>query len=128
MPEKLILRDHLALDRTNLANERTFLAYLRTALAFIILGASIVKLFPTISYIIAGSISIIIGISSLGLGIARFYQVKNKINQEYYDQQNLASQKQNAQKSNPRTKNQMAYCPPKTLPLSQTNSKINAGN
>ena len=30
--EELILRDHLALDRTRLANERTLLAYLRTAL------------------------------------------------------------------------------------------------
>ncbi|MDD3887564.1 MAG: DUF202 domain-containing protein [Patescibacteria group bacterium] len=123
MPEKLILRDHLALDRTNLANERTFLAYLRTALAFIILGASIVKLFPTINYIIAGLISIIIGISSLVFGIARFYQVKNKINQKYYDQQSLASQKQNAQKSNPRTKNEMAHYSSKILPMQETNSK-----
>jgi len=32
-PDQLILRDHLALDRTELANERTLLAYIRTSLA-----------------------------------------------------------------------------------------------
>jgi len=40
-PETLILRDHLAADRTVLANERTFLAYLRTAFAFVVGGASL---------------------------------------------------------------------------------------
>ncbi len=34
--EKLILRDHLALERTRLANERTLLTYIRSALYLII--------------------------------------------------------------------------------------------
>jgi len=38
--EELIVRDHLAIDRTELANERTLLAYARTALAMLIAGAS----------------------------------------------------------------------------------------
>lgn len=38
--EKMILRDHLAVDRTDLANERTLLAYVRTSLAFLVTGAS----------------------------------------------------------------------------------------
>ena len=37
--EELILRDHLALDRTRLANERTLLSYLRTALMLMVAGA-----------------------------------------------------------------------------------------
>ncbi len=39
--EDLILRDHLAIDRTALANERTLLAYLRTAMGLAFIGLSI---------------------------------------------------------------------------------------
>ena len=35
---QLILRDHLAADRTVLANERTFLAYIRTTLTLFVAG------------------------------------------------------------------------------------------
>ena len=45
--EDMILRDHLATDRTVLANERTFLAYLRTALSLIVSGASFIKFSDT---------------------------------------------------------------------------------
>ncbi len=38
--EQMILRDHLAVDRTDLANERTLLAYVRTSLAFLVTGVS----------------------------------------------------------------------------------------
>jgi len=34
----LILRDHLAIDRTTMANERTFLAYVRTCVALLLTG------------------------------------------------------------------------------------------
>jgi putative membrane protein len=44
-PEKLILRDVLAVDRTFLANERTLLAYMRTAIMLFISGITIIKLF-----------------------------------------------------------------------------------
>ncbi len=43
----MILRDHLATDRTVLANERTFLAYIRTALSLIVSGASFIKFSET---------------------------------------------------------------------------------
>lgn len=36
----LLLRDHLAIDRTTMANERTFLAYVRTAVALLLTGLS----------------------------------------------------------------------------------------
>ncbi len=39
-PEELVLRDHLAIDRTAMANERTFLAYVRTALALLVIGVT----------------------------------------------------------------------------------------
>ncbi|MCB1019634.1 MAG: DUF202 domain-containing protein [Acidobacteria bacterium] len=40
----MILRDHLALDRTELANERTLLAYIRTSLALFLTGVSAMHL------------------------------------------------------------------------------------
>ena len=45
-PNDLIIRDLLALDRTNLANERTLLSYMRTALGLAAAGAVIIKLSP----------------------------------------------------------------------------------
>ena len=36
----LILRDHLAIDRTTMANERTFLSYVRTSVALLLTGLS----------------------------------------------------------------------------------------
>ncbi len=40
---ELILRDHLAAERTVLANERTLLAYIRTALSLILTGVAFWK-------------------------------------------------------------------------------------
>ena len=45
-PEDLIIRDLLALDRTNLANERTLLSYMRTALGVAAAGAVAIKTSP----------------------------------------------------------------------------------
>ncbi len=44
-PEKIILRDHLAFDRTVLAVERTILSYIRTALVATGGGITFLKLF-----------------------------------------------------------------------------------
>jgi len=45
-PNDMILRDHLAYDRTVLANERSLLAYIRTSITLLAAGGSLVKLFP----------------------------------------------------------------------------------
>jgi len=37
----LIMRDHLALDRTQLANERTLLAYLRSGVSLMLAGVTL---------------------------------------------------------------------------------------
>lgn len=41
----MILRDRLALDRTQLANERTLLAYLRTSIMMFASGVTLLKIF-----------------------------------------------------------------------------------
>ncbi len=61
-PESLILRDHLAYDRTILANERTLLAYLRTAIAFMAGGGMLLKVFP------ANPALLMLGVALLALG------------------------------------------------------------
>lgn len=39
----MILRDHLALERTRMANERTFLAYFKTSVVMFGTGVAMVK-------------------------------------------------------------------------------------
>ncbi len=69
MEDQLILRDHLAADRTILANERTFLAYIRTALTLFVAGLSFVHL----KEIFSSHIVEVIGIIFIMLGIATFF-------------------------------------------------------
>ncbi|HGJ63892.1 TPA: DUF202 domain-containing protein [bacterium] len=78
--DELILRDHLAIDRTALANERTLLAYIRTALAISIAGASLMHFFDSALTTILGIALIPIGVITLLIGIFRHrkYQIKFK--------------------------------------------------
>jgi putative membrane protein len=79
--EELILRDHLALDRTRLANERTLLAYLRTALMLLVAGATAVKFVAeTASVVVSGWLFIGLGIVVAVLGTWRFLTMRRDIN------------------------------------------------
>ncbi|MBM3475130.1 MAG: DUF202 domain-containing protein [Armatimonadetes bacterium] len=74
-PGQLILRDHLAIDRTVLANERTFLAYIRTALTLFVVGASLIKFFDSLPATVVGWIFIPIGLAVLAFGISRYRRI-----------------------------------------------------
>jgi len=79
--EELILRDHLALDRTRLANERTLLAYVRTAFMLIIAGATALKLFvETPAVVITAWLFIVMGVVVAVFGAWRFESMRRKIN------------------------------------------------
>jgi inner membrane protein YidH len=79
--EELILRDHLALDRTRLANERTLLAYLRTALMLMVAGATAEKVMGvSTTVVVTGWLFIIFGGLVAALGTWRFLTMQNKIN------------------------------------------------
>ena len=69
---ELILRDHLALDRTVLANERTLLAYFRMALASAAVGAGLLQLFTSLWADLVGAALLLGGTAALAVGTVRF--------------------------------------------------------
>jgi putative membrane protein len=71
--DDLILRDHLASDRTMLANERTLLAYIRTSLTLLAAGVTVAKFFGAKPfYYYAGWTLCILGVVFLIWGIFSF--------------------------------------------------------
>ena len=87
-PEKMIIRDHLAADRTAQANERTFLAYIRTALAVGAGGIGLIKIFEeSIPVIVIGWILITLGFVVLVFGIIRFIQFRKSISTLVHNKQ-----------------------------------------
>lgn len=80
--DQLILRDHLAADRTILANERTFLSYIRTALTLFVTGLAFVHLTDIFSsYIVEvlGVIFILFGIATFFVGLFRYKRMQKLI-------------------------------------------------
>ncbi len=77
--EDPILRDHLALDRTQLANERTLLSYLRTALMLAVTGATAVKFVgQNVTVVVTGWV--FIGLAVGAIGAWRFLTMQRDIN------------------------------------------------
>lgn len=77
--ESMILRDHLAQDRTILANERTLLAYFRTALAFALTGVGLPRIFQTQYILIVGFVLIAIGAFIGILGVLRYKRIDRRV-------------------------------------------------
>jgi putative membrane protein len=77
--ETMILRDHLATDRTQLANERTLLAYYRTALTLFIAGATFVQFFHPLLMIVIGWIFIPLGFIVALIGWIRYHRMKQPL-------------------------------------------------
>ena len=81
--EEIILRDHLAMERTKLANERTLLSYMRTTLYLILGGIAFLGMedFQDIRYL--GYFSISLSMITLIIGALRFYQLKVHLKKLY---------------------------------------------
>ena len=77
--ENLILRDELAIDRTNLANERTLLSYLRSSLALLIAGVSIVHFSQGGWFSAVGFACIPAGVVIGIVGAARYWKMHRSI-------------------------------------------------
>ncbi|TNE91083.1 MAG: DUF202 domain-containing protein [Deltaproteobacteria bacterium] len=82
MPDKLILRDVLALDRTSLANERTLLAYIRTAVGLVAGGFGLTQIMPDTWAFLTGWGTVLVGLLTASAGIARFIVVRRHIMKE----------------------------------------------
>jgi putative membrane protein len=79
-PDDMILRDHLAYDRTILANETTLLAYLRTAMALLAAGATLFRLFADDAFFqVLGMVMLILGILIAVIGIHRFFAMTKRL-------------------------------------------------
>jgi len=77
--EELILRDHLAAERTVLANERTALAYLRTMLTFLIGGATFIQFFDSVLIEVLGWIFLPVSLVVDVFGLVKYVKVKRQL-------------------------------------------------
>ena len=78
--EKLILRDHLAAERTVLANERTLLSYIRTFIGMLAAGIGLIKVFELgLFYRGAGYAMIAAAPVFLIIGIIRYVKLNRII-------------------------------------------------
>ena len=81
--KQLILRDHLAIDRTRLANERTLLAWWRTGLTLTIAGVTLIKLFSDQALMVAGGyVMVPLGFATLAFGVYRYATVRREIRRD----------------------------------------------
>lgn len=77
--KNLIIRDHLAVNRTALSNERTFLAYVRTSIALVAGGFGLIKFIKDLTYNLLGWFLIGLGLIVLIIGITRFLKFNKSI-------------------------------------------------
>jgi len=84
IPEPLILRDHLALDRTKLANERTLLAYLRTAIMLLVSAVTVLKLLhDDHTMVVLGWVLLPLGLGVGVIGAVQFFRTRQTITDAY---------------------------------------------
>ncbi|MCD7936003.1 MAG: DUF202 domain-containing protein [Tannerellaceae bacterium] len=91
--EQLILRDHLALERTKLANERTLFSYIRISLYLLTVGIGILQIKDISHLVILAWISIAVGVGLFIIGVVRYIQM-NKHLKTYMVKETGIKQKQ----------------------------------
>lgn len=72
----LILRDHLALERTKLANVRTLFSYIRTSLYLLTAGIGILQIKSVARLVPLAWICIMAGIILFFLGITQYWRIR----------------------------------------------------
>jgi len=77
--KEMILRDHLAIDRTIMANERTLLAYIRTALALVIAGATALHFLDSYLWAVVGQALIVLSLIVIFFGLRRYFHVRSLV-------------------------------------------------
>jgi len=77
---ELILRDHLALERTKLTNERTLFSYIRTSLYLLTAGIGILQIDSISRLDRLAWICIVSGVILFFWGFVRFWRMKKYLN------------------------------------------------
>lgn len=85
--EQLILRDHLAMERTRLANERTLLSYIRTSLYLLLGGVGLLSLKNFEELRLPGYLSLVFSALFMLIGLLRFVQLKRQLKKFYNTKQ-----------------------------------------
>lgn len=81
--EEIILRDHLAMERTKLANERTLLSYIRTSLYLVLGGIAFLGMEDLKEIRYMGYFSLSLSAIILVIGVFRFIQLKKHMKRIY---------------------------------------------
>lgn len=81
--EEIILRDHLAMERTKLANERTLLSYIRASLYLLLGGIGLLGLKDFEDLKVVGYISLTLSVIVLVIGIYRYILLRRHLNKMY---------------------------------------------
>ena len=79
MNKELVLREHLAVERTKLGNERMLLAYIRTGLYFLVAGSALGELIETRFWNVMDVPIILVGLAIVLAGVFRFLRVMRVI-------------------------------------------------
>jgi len=74
--DHMILRDHLAADRTTPSNQNTFLAYIRTALTLFVAGVTFVRFFDTPIVEVIGWVFVPVGVVTFLIGLIRYNSLR----------------------------------------------------
>lgn len=81
--DRLILRDHLALERTRLANERTFMAYIRSSLYLLIGGLALTQVKGHGDLQWVGGVALGISVFFTVIGTVRFHTLRRQLDSYY---------------------------------------------
>lgn len=102
--EPLILRDHLALERTRLSNERTLLSYIRSSLYLLVGGIALVQVEGFGDLRLVGYLSLFLCGLFVVVGLHRFYRLRNQLDRYYQFRQKIrrsAAGKRNEMQDDP---------------------------
>ena len=80
----MILRDHLAHDRTVMALERTLLSYIRTAFFLVTTGITVIKLLGAdLFFLLAGIFLCAAAAGAFAFGVGRYLRFRRKLELVY---------------------------------------------
>ena len=91
--EPLILRDHLALERTRLSNERTLMSYIRSSLYLLIGGIALIQIEGYGDLLYVGYLALLLCVLFVVVGFFRFMRLRDQLDRFYVFGEKLDSRR-----------------------------------